>query len=196
MATALPDHDEIADIFARLGALYPPSELHGFFVGQLVVGERIDENRLREQSAQLLDLDAFNDADWASLMRLYQVAVEQLGGEIGATTLFLPDEDIDLDQRVSAVGSWCQGFLTGFAMAGKQREKSEGAQNYSSAVGEILTDVAAISQAGLDAEHSAEAEEQYAELVKYLEMASVSVFVECCTQSGRAGQHKAPKQLH
>ena len=196
MATALPNHDEIADVFVRLGALYPPSELHGFFVGQLVVGERIDESRLREQAAQLLDIEAIADQDWAELMRLYQVTVEQLNADIGALTLFLPEEDIDLDQRVSAVGSWCQGFLTGFAMAGKEREKNQGAQNYSDAVGEILTDVAAISQAGLEAEQTEETEQQYNEMVKYLEMAAVSVFVECCTQSRRPGEHPAPKQLH
>ncbi|MBB3048394.1 hypothetical protein FHR99_002668 [Litorivivens lipolytica] len=196
MATALPDHDDIADLFVRLGALYPPAELHGFFVGQVVVGERIDEKQLREQAAQLLDVDSFGDADWPHLLRLYQVAVEQLGGDIGAMTLFLPGDDVDLDQRVSAVGSWCQGFLTGFAMAGKQREKNEGAQQYSTTVSEVLTDIAAISQAGLDTEQSEEAERQFSELVSYLEMAVVSVFVECCSQARRAGEHPAPKQVH
>ena len=63
-------------------------------------------------------------------------------------------------------------------------------------MGEILTDVAAISQAGLEAEQTEETEQQYNELVKYLEMAAVSVFVECCTQSRRPGEHPAPKQLH
>lgn len=196
MSAKLPDHDDIADIFLRLGALYPPSELHGFLLGQLVVGERIEEKTLREQVAQLLDCESFPDADWAVLMQVYQAASEQLGADINATTLLLPGEDVDLGQRVASVGSWCQGFLTGFAMAGKARELKEGKQKYSKAVSEILNDMAAISQAGLDDETGAEAEEQFNQLVSYLEMATVSLFVECCTQSALSGNHPAPKQLH
>lgn len=196
MAAKLPDHDDIADIFLRLGALYPPSELHGFLLGQLVIGQRIEEKTLREQVAQLLDCDAFPDDDWAVLMQVYQAASEQLGADIHATSLLLPGDEVDLGQRVASVGSWCQGFLTGFAMAGKVREQQEGKQQYSAAVSEILNDMASISQAGLDDEAGAEAEDQFRELVSYLEMATVSLFVECCSQSALTGAHPAPKQLH
>lgn len=196
MTTTLPDHDDIADLFVRLGALYPPSEMHGFIVGQLVIGHKIDEQRLREQVGQLLDCESIADPDWAQMMEVYHSAVAQLGADIHALSLLLPDESTDLDQRVAAVGSWCQGFLTGFAMAGKQRQQAEGKQQFSEAVTEILNDIAAISQAGLDSTGDEAAEAQFAEVVTYLEMASVSLFVECCSQAALAGQAPAAKQIH
>ena len=41
MPVELPDHDDIANVFVELAALYPPSELHGFYVGQQVLGAKI-----------------------------------------------------------------------------------------------------------------------------------------------------------
>ena len=194
MSAELPDHDDVANIFVELAALYPPSELHGYFVGQLVHGGAPDEDGLRAQVRQLLDCEAISPEQWQSLMAVHRAAAEQLTGDIGALTLLLPDEDIDLGQRVAAVGSWCQGFLTGFAVAGKARLEREGAQAYPEAVSEILTDIAAISQAGFDNEESEAAEQQYREIVAYLEMAAVTVFVECCSRAAPKAE-PAPK-LH
>ncbi len=196
MSVELPDHDDIANLFVELGALYPPSELHGFFVGQLVLGARPDDDNLRSQVEQLLDVESISPEQWLPLKALNQTAATQLGGEISAMTLLMPDLDIDLGQRVAAVGSWCQGFLTGFAMAGKERQQKDGQQNYTDTVAEILSDIAAISQAGLDSDESEESEAYFTELVGYLEMAVVTVFVECCSQQALKGDHPAPKQLH
>lgn len=199
MPVELPDHDDIANVFVELAALYPPSELHGFYVGQQVLGAKLEEAGLRQQVEQLLDVDSIGPDHWQPLLELNKASAGQLAGEISELTLLLPDVDIDLGQRVAAVGSWCQGFLTGFAMAGKQRQASEGQQQYSSTVSEILSDIAAISQAGLDGQESEEGEEgeaQFRELVGYLEMAVVTVFVECCSQEVLKGDHPTPKQVH
>lgn len=196
MSVELPDHDDIANLFIELAALYPPSELHGFFVGQQVLGVWTEDASLRALVEQLLDVESMNSEQWRRLQALNQAAATQLGAEISALALLLPDEDIDLGQRVAAVGSWCQGFLTGFAMAGKQRQASEGQQQYSVTVAEILSDIAAISQAGFDTDESAEAEADFKELVGYLEMAVVTVFVECCSQEVLKGEHRAPRQVH
>lgn len=196
MPVELPDHDDIANVFVELAALYPPSELHGFYIGQQVLGARLEEAELRKQVEQLLDVESISPEQWQSLLALNHASAAQLAGEISAMTLLLPDTDIDMGQRVAAVGSWCQGFLTGFAMAGKARQKSEGQQKYSDTVAEILSDIAAISQAGLDSHEGEEAEAQFLELVAYLEMAAVTVFVECCSQALLKGEHPAPKQVH
>lgn len=194
MSVEMPDHDDVANVFVELAALYPPSELHGYFVGQLVHGIALDEDDLRGQVRQLLDCEAIGPEQWQLLMAVQRAAAEQLTGDISAMTLLLPDEDIDLGQRVAAVGSWCQGFLTGFAVAGKARLEREGAQSYPEAVSEILSDIAAISQAGFDNEESEAAEQQYREIVAYLEMAAVTTFVECCSR-GAPTVETAPK-LH
>ncbi|MFT5032103.1 MAG: hypothetical protein ACI89D_002606 [Bermanella sp.] len=196
MSIELPDHDDIANVFVELGALYPPSELHGFFVGQQVLGVRIDDVESRTQVEQLLDIESIKAEHWQHLLALKLAAAAQLGAEISAMALLLPDDDVDLGQRVAAVGSWCQGFLTGFAMAGKQRQTTEGQQQYSKTVSEILSDIAAISQAGLDSEESDETQAHFQALVEYLEMATVTIFVECCAQEVLKGEHPAPKQVH
>lgn len=79
----------------------------------------------------------------------------------------LPDDDALLDERVTALAAWCQGFLYGFGASGMAAQAK-----LPEAVTEVLADLAQISHVGGVGEEETEVEEEaYAELVEFLRAA-------------------------
>jgi uncharacterized protein YgfB (UPF0149 family) len=90
--------------------------------------------------------------------------------------LLLPDDEFDLDQRIASLGQWCQGFLTGFAMAGKQQV--DGAKTYSEELTEAISDIAAIAQVSADEGDDEEGEQDYFAVCEYVRVAAMTIYVE------------------
>jgi uncharacterized protein YgfB (UPF0149 family) len=90
--------------------------------------------------------------------------------------LLLPDDEFDLDQRIASLGQWCQGFLTGFAMAGKQQV--DGEKTYSEELTEAISDIAAIAQVSADEGDDEEGEQDYFAVSEYVRIAAMTIFVE------------------
>jgi len=79
----------------------------------------------------------------------------------------LPDDDVALAERVSALAAWCQGFLYGFGAAGTAAQVK-----LPETVTEVLGDLAQISHAGAVGSEETEVEEEaYAELVEFVRAA-------------------------
>ena len=79
----------------------------------------------------------------------------------------LPDDDDALAERVTALASWCQGFLYGFGASGTAAQAK-----LPETVTEVLADLAQISHAGAVGSDDGEAEEEaYAELVEFVRAA-------------------------
>ena len=79
--------------------------------------------------------------------------------------------------RTAALARWCDGFLAGFAYVTAAEEKNGAV--LSQEVGEILRDIAAMAQAEPAEDESEEdAEDSYIELIEYLRVAVVNVFME------------------
>ncbi len=51
------DHDDLANLFLNLGALQPPAELHGYAVGFLSVGGRVERQAWLKHCTELLDIE-------------------------------------------------------------------------------------------------------------------------------------------
>ncbi len=177
-----PEFDEIADIYWRLGVMSSPSQLHGYLLGLLAVGYPMTEEQWLELAATFIDpVDTLAEADRHTFLELLQharVQLEQGGMELRP---LLPEDAVDISQRVDGLSQWCQGFLAGFALGGKQRQQQAGKQQYPAAVSELLNDIAAISQAGLGEgdEEEAEREKSFFELGEFLRVAVVNVYLEC-----------------
>jgi len=89
----------------------------------------------------------------------------------------LPDEEEEIALRTAALASWRDGFLAGFAYATAAQERNGGA--LSQEAGEVLRDIAAMAQAEPAADESEEeAEDSYIELVEYLRVAVLNVFMD------------------
>ncbi len=165
--------DELCDLLMPLGALNSPAELHGMLCGKLSGGQRLDTGAWARIAWDFLDLpgDPQGEAGMA-IAQLYNASLRQLNDDDLGLSLLLPNDDVDLDQRTLALGQWCHGFLSGFGSAG-----IEGDCKLSAEASDALRDFAAIVQVGAE-EDSEEAEGDYTELVEYVRMATLSLFME------------------
>ncbi len=180
--TTMPDFDDLADIFWRLGVMQSPAQLHGYLAGQLAVGDELAAEQWLRQAATYIDAVQPPDTeDNRILLALYTATSCQLRDGDLDLQLLLPDDAVDIGQRIDAVSQWCQGFLAGFAMAGKVVQQQQGQQHYSQEVSEMLSDMAAISQVSLGEEDDdqEQRENNIFELSEYLRLAAITLYLEC-----------------
>lgn len=172
-----PKHDDLADLFLHLGALQPPAELHGYATGYIAVGGRAALPAWLDQCAQLLDIDTPNPELGEPLYAVYQSALAQLQAEDMGLTLLLPGDEFELEARIASLGQWCQGFLTGFAMAAKVTGGSLASS--SEELKEALNDLAAIAQISADQPDAEDGEQDFFEVCEYVRVVAMTIFAEC-----------------
>jgi uncharacterized protein len=171
------DFDEFADHLLEQGVQISPAQLHGCVSGLLSAGAPAEPEYGLDALEQSLDLRLHGEfADRA--MQLYTFTALALQDEAFNFQPLLPDDDEELAVRTSALAGWCEGFLAGFAYRVTAADSSAGA--LSKDAGEVLTDIAAIAQAvTVDDEGEDEAEDSFIELVEYLRVAVVNIFLDC-----------------
>jgi uncharacterized protein len=168
------DFDEFSNLLLPLGAINSPAELQGMLCGRLCGGQRLTIDVWLNTAWEFLDLAGSPQGELSSaLTELYQSSLQALRDDNFSLSLLLPDDDTDLDQRSLALGQWCHGFLSGFGSSGMA-----GDAKLSAETSEALRDFAAIVQIGVDDEADEEAETGYVELVEYVRMAALSLFLE------------------
>lgn len=170
------EFDEFANHLLDQGVLASPSQLHGCLSGLLAAGASPEPEYGLHALSQALSLEVHGE--FANrVMQLYSVTESALQDE-GFTFLpILPHDDEDIAQRTSALASWCEGFLAGYAFSIATEEITPGA--LSQETGEVLRDIAAMAQAEAP-EHESEddAEDSLIELVEYLRVAVVNIFMD------------------
>ncbi len=149
---------------------HSPAELHGLLTGQLCSGvvapDAEDLGGLMEQPQHLVPVVC------KLIERMLGETTEQLAHFDFHFHPLLPSDEASLQDRVNALGSWCDGFMVGFA-AGYIRPDSA----LSAEAREILGDFgqfAAISDDGQDL--SDQDEVDFMELVEYVRMAAITLF--------------------
>lgn len=170
--------DELANALLEQGEMLSPAELHGCLCGLLGGGFGGDGPALLAELEQTLDARLHGSLadEVLALHREVRASVED--GEFDFQPL-LPDDDLELSQRVAAMAGWCRSFLSGYAQARVRTDARGAAVAPDSA--EALRDFAAIAQAGLDGEEDQsedDAERQYAELLEYLRVAAMNVILD------------------
>ena len=78
--------------------------------------------------------------------------------------LLLPGDDAPLAERASALGQWCQSFLSGFGLVPNQRPLSTEAL-------EVLQDLEGIAQVDSALAESEDGESDYTDVVEYVRQA-------------------------
>ena len=178
----MPDFDQLADIYWRLGGMQSPSQLHGYLVGLLSAGGELASDAWLEQAAQYIDaVEAPDSADSRALVALYEATHQRLSAGEMELQLLLPDDAAEISQRIDSIAQWCEGYIAGFARQGKVVQRQQGQQQYSADVSETLSDIAAISQVGLsnDDEDLVRREQDIFEISEYLRLAAITVYLEC-----------------
>ncbi len=189
----MPEFDQLADIYWRLGGMQSPSQLHGYLVGQLAVGEELQPEVWLQQAEVFIDaVEPPNEEDAKVILALLGASHAQLkAGEMGLQML-LPDDAAEITQRVDSIGQWCQGFMAGFAQGGKAIAEQQGQQQYSQEVSEALSDLAAISQISLtnDDTDLEQSEQNIFEITEYLRLAAITIYMECVHAAAAASTDK------
>lgn len=185
-------YDELADLINELGGLSSAAEIHGVACGGLAAGADWDAATWVSNSLTYMDA---NEKEPSTVARAELVAVKEQAhaaltdAELGFSML-LPADDESLPQRAEALGQWCMGFLSGFALAGKDVDNDvPGAKE----VAEIFRDFAAIANVALDEEsiNADASEHDFMQLTEYVRVAALTVFAECA-QAASATDDDAP----
>jgi uncharacterized protein YgfB (UPF0149 family) len=178
----MPDFDQLADVYWRLGVIQAPSQLQGFVVGVLAVGDTWDEQQWLNHAASFLDpVEPPNAEDRQLFLALYVAAQEQLSSSDVVLNLLLPDDGVEIGLRIDCIGQWCKGFMAGFAQGGKSVKTKQGQQYYSEQVSEALSDIASISQIDVSDDDSDESqrEQNVFEICEYLRVAAMTIYLDC-----------------
>ena len=171
-STDSPDFTQLSDLLQRFGALQGAAELHGFLVGQLATGRRLSRSEWLRAANEEADLS--QNPDEVAGDQLYSLYTSTLSAlQSGELTfqLLLPEDDDALVDRVESLGQWCQGFLTGFGLAGSALKIDED-------LAEALRDIAAIAQVGASEDEAAQdsSESDLFSISEYVRLTAVEIF--------------------
>ncbi len=166
------DFSELSELLHNLGALLGAAELHGFLVGQLAAGKRLSRSEWLRAANEQADLS--QSPDEVAGDRLYDFYRHTLAalqtGELDFQ-LLLPEDDDSLLDRVDELGRWCQGFLTGFGLAGSALKIDE-------ELAEGLRDLSAIAQVGANEDEASleSSENDFFSICEYVRLLAVEIF--------------------
>lgn len=176
-----PDFDDLATVFWQSGSMFSPSRLQGQLMGELAVGAKPSVDEWLRQAKQLIDaVEPLNTDDERVLSDVFEASCALIKEGDLEVQLLVPCDETELSERVECLGLWCQGFLSGFAAAGKQVQNDKGGQQYSAVVSEALSDIAAIAQISLEDEEGGEkGEADLFEVLEYVRLAAINIYLEC-----------------
>ncbi len=179
--TEQPDFDDIGDIFVRLGLSISPAELHGLLAGSLSGSLALTPKEWLQEVADYFNvaLAVLEEPD-TEMQAFCQSVSEQLMDSDLSFNPLLPDDDCDLESRVSALSEWCQGFLNGFGRHQRLSNEGQAGNKMSKDGHEALRDLAAISQVGLDSDSlpGETEEEYYTGIVEHVRVTVLFLFLE------------------
>jgi len=170
----MSQHTSIYHSFAQLllehGQQVSPAELHGLMLGRCCAGASFSAESCIKDAEILFDGEVPASLHQAlsglqEMLKTELTAVENI-----AVTLLLPNDDCPLEERVTAMAQWCQGFLSGFGThIGKTKLSAD--------VQEILEDYVSISQIEEQSEEESD-EASYMEVNEYLRITPVLLYTE------------------
>lgn len=170
------DFDEFANHLLEQGLEASPAELHGCLTGLLAGGAAPTAEVGVDALAQALDIVVHGELA-AQVMQLYTVTAAAMLDEEFDYHPLLPQDSVDIGERVAALTCWCRGFLAGFAHVAAASDRPAAALSEDSS--EILKDFAAMAEAAVDDdEDEDESEGSYMELVEYIRFAALNIFMD------------------
>lgn len=182
--------DEINTVLTQAEALLGAAEAHGLQAG-MICGQSEETRQVDWLSVMMQELSCktSDSACREVLSKLYRNTVTQLSNLSFDFMPLLPDDEAAFDLRVTALGSWCRGFLCGLGMAGI------GGDIQSSLAKEAISDLSKIAYSDTSGGEGLEEDEAaYFELVEYIRIAVQTVQVEIQYASEDQAAQKAPSR--
>jgi uncharacterized protein len=161
MADTSVSYADIQRVLVQTHALADAAEAHGTLAGALCAANTY---HLDDWLNEILP-DGRTDAESTAWLRsLFEATTGELAGRQMDFRLLLPPDEDAIGSRTDALGEWCRGFLYGLG-SGHVRDL----QALGDEADEILRDITAITQVGVDPEDTEDNNEAaYAELVEFV----------------------------
>ncbi|MCB1735408.1 MAG: UPF0149 family protein [Gammaproteobacteria bacterium] len=165
------DYPQLLTLFDRQLIPLSPAEAHGLLTALISAGETEPEEWLGQLFGGIEGAHALSQEDGLLLAGLFGDTQRDLSGEAFEYELFLPDDDAEIDARVAALATWCQGYLFGLGIRGLGDSPA-----LSDDAKELIADLTAISRAAVEDAGTEEADEEaYAEIVEYVKVGVLSL---------------------
>jgi|TARA_B100000795_G_scaffold258713_1_gene233047 uncharacterized protein YgfB (UPF0149 family) len=164
--------DQLEDLFYAVKITASPSAFHGFLCGRLTCGAVDIENLIETSSDWLTLSDEQCEAAEPALRDFFESSLSNLEDVSFLFQPLLPEDELPLGERLSAVGEWASNYISGLA------EGMESNFEITDEGKEALDDLAAIGQISVDFEAEDEGERDYTELVEYIRIAVQVIFTD------------------
>lgn len=176
MTTRDPDlYTRLADLLASEAPRINPAELHGVVCGLLASGMTAETAELCGVLASHAALrDGWSLAARDLFTELRNQAWEAFHGDTLELALLLPDSREPLADRVTALASWCEGFMVGFGTGTAGMKDAD----LPPSLQEAIADLAAISQVDVPEEEDEAAAGQLEQVVEHCRISALLVFTE------------------
>jgi len=166
-------YSELKQTLSAMGAQISAAEAHGMLVGMFCMSPGLQEVSWKDILLDNLDCSAPNQSQWRILKRMAKQVNHDISKQHFAFKLLLPDDEIDLSERLAALGNWCCGYLSGLALFGLSNGDLK-----NPIVQELVQDISEIAHLDMTTDASEEDEHHYMELVEYLRIALQNVHAE------------------
>lgn len=163
------DFDECCTQMLEFGYEVSPAELHGLLSGVVCTGLKFRPDSIITLVLKHVDADTCSERNRETILAMHAFVEREMFSADSSYTLFLPDDETDLTQRVRALAAWCQGYLVGFGTASAQSSITQFSAETEEALKDIV-DIANLSDDFATGEDESN-EAAYAELVEYLKVA-------------------------
>lgn len=179
-----PDISQLEGLLYDADAAFGAAESHGVLCGMLCAQGSTDAAQwiLQVLGEQEESSEALQQAG-KKLLLIHQLCVEQMNDSDIEFRLMLPDDEESLEDRVEALGNWCQGFVYGLAIGGV-KENTELPEDSR----ELINDILEISRAGYAVDDEAdidperdnveEDEVAFMEIMEYVRMGVLFIYEE------------------
>lgn len=167
-------YDALAEELANAGVVPSLAELHGGLCGVMCAGGVAAADRWLDQQ-----LDEWRQSPATTIGETLHAVESETWRMLNESSMtfepLLPDDDQPLDAQVSALASWCHGFLSGLGMGGLTMDTQSTEEGAEGTVAEIAKDFAEISRAALGPEDASDPEQAGFALAELKEYVRVSV---------------------
>jgi yecA family protein len=179
------DFDDCCNQMLEFGYEVSPSELHGLLSGVVSTGLKIRPDSIITLVLKHVDAETCSERNRSTILTMYDFIEREMFSSDSSYTLFLPDDELDMSQRLRCLAAWCQGFLVGFGTASAQKAISQ----FSPETEEALKDIVNIANLSEDSDTEEDEvnETSYAELVEYLKVAVLLMSSELLQSTRRDG---------
>lgn len=171
----MTDYLALSHDLQQMNALLSVAEAHGILCGLLctsrmdfeqtwlthIVGDHSDDNNSQSECVQ-------------NLSRLKRETLQQLHDEDFEFDLLLPDDDYPLEERLGALGEWCEGFLFGVGLTGFAKHEEDMSEESK----EFLNDVVKFSKVDHYVDETEENEQAYSQITEYIRVGVLTMFEE------------------